>query len=76
MEWRSDVENMPKDGTHILIWCPVEKVTSSVFWIAQKDSERGGAWYGTDPMHRLNWIQHPSNWMPMPEPPTPSAPSH
>ena len=65
MDWQP-AETAPKDGTPILLYCPIEDVVVSSLWIAKLGAERGGAWYGTDPMHRLNWVQSPSHWMLMP----------
>jgi hypothetical protein len=63
-QWRP-IEEAPKEGTHILVWCSVERVCTTVWW--------QGAWYGTDPMHRLNWIQNPTAWQPLPPNPTPRS---
>jgi hypothetical protein len=68
MDWQP-IETAPKDGTHILIYCPEEKRIVSSWWWNQPKTKRGGAWYGTDPMDRLNWIQFPTHWTPLPPPP-------
>jgi hypothetical protein len=64
-EWQP-IETVPKDGTAVLIYCPTENCIVSSRWRQDGDD---GRWYGTDPMGRLNWIQLPTHWMPLPAPP-------
>jgi hypothetical protein len=63
-EWQP-MATAPKDGTHLLIYCPIEDVIVSSVWVTN-------AWHGTDPMGRLNWVQGTANeacWVLMPEKP-------
>jgi Protein of unknown function (DUF551) len=75
MNWQP-IETAPKDGTHILAFEPFENVIVSTWWWSQPDSKNGGAWYGTDPMDRLNWCQCFTHWMPLPSPPAAVAEMH
>ena len=68
MDWQP-AETAPKDGSHVLLYCPVENRIVSSWWRVEPRVEGGGAWYGSDPMDRLNWIQYPTHWMPLPNPP-------
>jgi hypothetical protein len=59
-EWRSDMENAPRDGTLILLWYPEKRMLPARpnlgRWM------RGGWNGGSGP-------QAPTHWMPLPPPP-------
>ncbi len=68
VDWQS-IETAPKDGTDILIHCQDENVIVSAKWRSSY-ADGQGAWFTTDPIDRLLWIQCPTHWCPMPFPPS------
>lgn len=63
MEWRP-IESAPKDGTRVLVWRRREQgydhVRMGVDWC------KNGVW------QKSRRDMHPTHWMPLPPPPSPS----
>jgi hypothetical protein len=72
-DWQP-IETAPKDGTNILLWCPLPGSGYAIVGICHTTTRANGdkvpvwldAYEGED-------IYQPSHWMPLPEPPITSA---
>jgi hypothetical protein len=60
MNWQP-IETAPKDGTDILLWCPL--LGSEYMVIGRIDN---GIWVSSNDFED---VYDPSHWMPLPEPP-------
>ena len=76
--WRSDIENAPRDGTHILGWSAeygARETWSNTYEAGSPGFAEGRAdrwWVWEEPIH--NWASrwNPTHWMPLPAPPSPA----
>ncbi len=65
MDWQP-IETAPRDGTPVFLW-------KNGFRGEHRYTEPGGSlcgkqWYQQSLMHCL-WVENPTNWMPLPDPP-------
>jgi hypothetical protein len=76
MEWRTDIENAPKDGTRILvcgyqvseIYDPEDEQVVVAAWFGGKSDYDGDDWWGVHGgVYYGVWIR-PRLWAPIPEP--------
>jgi hypothetical protein len=80
MDWQP-IETAPKDGTRFDVWLRHpggdRRVINAWFSVVEKEfvSPDGYYLYSMKPYGSDHWLQYPTHWMPLPEPPKQAQPA-